>query len=155
VGKKPTPSEKAEKKTRRIKAGCILLGRQAEARALVVDAPFGASYAIPVAPRGPRGEPVPAHIAMAHVEGWQVLCSVVRYQGGHELRNGSAMLWPKGRSSTEEDWEVLGLIVAVLARDKAAIDMASDQAADDARDPNEPIHWVWRTEAAPATEEAG
>jgi len=68
------------------------------------------------------------------VLGWEILLSR-RRQDGVVLWHLSAKLHPHGRSSTENDWKVVGRIAARVGapRDPALMP----------EDPNAVIHWSW------------
>jgi hypothetical protein len=68
------------------------------------------------------------------VFGWQVILSR-RLADGNVYWNMSAVLWPKGRSSTTHDWDKLGKIARRLGAPKDPIRISDD--------PNAPVHWGW------------
>jgi hypothetical protein len=72
----------------------------------------------------------PTKIPQRVVRGWRVL---VTFADG--FFNMSASLYPRGRSSVEDDWEALGRIVRVLG--------APDKPAHMPSDPNAPVHYIW------------
>lgn len=90
---------------------------------------------------GMRGQ-----LPSATVRGWNVKLSA-QEAGSHLCWNGSALLVPSGRSSTEEDWAVLGRIVALTGAPKEAMSQISEQIAAGLA-PNRPHHWVWTTPAS-------
>ena len=80
------------------------------------------------------------------VAGWLVLVSMVQLSDGGERWHASASLYPMGRSSTEEDWRVLGRIVAASgATGEDAMGQIREQ-VEWGTAPNAPHHWLWRVE---------
>ena len=76
-------------------------------------------------------------IAERFISGWQVLVSVRIYGDGEQHWHLSCMLWPKGRSSTQDDWARLGRISSAAGAPREPItDIEKSH-------PNAPIHWVW------------
>ena len=69
------------------------------------------------------------------IYGWHVLLSRTRYPDGSYNWHLSASLSPRGRSSTERDWQMLGRIAAHLGapRDPSIVP----------EDPNGVHHWQW------------
>lgn len=72
----------------------------------------------------------PTQIPQRLVRGWRVLVSY-----GEGVFNMSASLFPRGRSSTKDDWEALGKIVHALG--------APEDPLGWPKDPNAPVHWMW------------
>lgn len=68
------------------------------------------------------------------VMGWEVLLSR-RKQDGIVLWHLSAKLHPHGRSSTENDWKVVGKIAARVGAPCDPVLMPDD--------PNAAVHWSW------------
>lgn len=81
------------------------------------------------------------HQAKRVLTGWQVILSLCIYSDGLHHWHGSAMLWPEGRCSTDQDWKNLGLIVAL----SGAPESVNEQIHAQVRDvhPNRPHHWIW------------
>ena len=75
------------------------------------------------------------------IVGWSVILSIDVFSDGIVHHHGSAMLYPKGRSSTEEDWKNLGKIVA----SSGVPDDISKPPFSLSDDPNAPQHWFWYT----------
>lgn len=83
------------------------------------------------------------------IVGWSVIFSIDIFSDGSTHHHGSAMLYPKGRSSTEEDWVNLGKIVASSG---APADVPMPFGMSD--NANAPQHWFWYTETSAAPEPA-
>lgn len=80
------------------------------------------------------------------MRGWQFLLSLNEEAPEVASWHLSAMLWPRGRGSTDEDWHFLGEAVRILG---APRDPLGGEAAFK-RHPNAPIHWHWPAEPAVA-----
>ncbi len=75
---------------------------------------------------------------LAVIAGWQVILSIDVFTDGFVHYHASAMLYPKGRSSTEEDWKNLGQIVVLSgAPEETPIPFGMSD------DPGAPQHWFW------------
>jgi hypothetical protein len=66
--------------------------------------------------------------------GWEILLSR-RRQGGLVLWHFSAKLYPHGRSSTENDWKVVGRIAARVGAPRDPTILLED--------PTATVHWAW------------
>jgi hypothetical protein len=66
--------------------------------------------------------------------GWEILLSR-RRQDGIVLWHLSAKLYPHGRSSTENDWKVIGRIAARVGAPRDPVIMPDD--------PRAAVHWSW------------
>lgn len=82
--------------------------------------------------------------------GWSLLLGIHRHDGV-EHWHFSALLWPQGRSSTEDDWIRIGRVAGALAA-------ASGHPPDVQVDPLTPVettpvnavhHWVWHSDGSP------
>lgn len=76
------------------------------------------------------------------IRGWQVIVSVVTY-AEDEVRewHASAMLYPRGRLSSDSDWAALGRMIAASGAPAEAMQQITAQAAT--VHPNRPQHWHW------------
>lgn len=81
---------------------------------------------------GRRGIDPPQSSVTTH--GWLLLLSRVRTDTGH-VWHLSASLHPRGRSSTANDWKMLGHFVMHLGAPKDPMIMPED--------PTRVIHWQW------------
>lgn len=68
------------------------------------------------------------------VLGWEIFLSR-RRQGGLLRWHLSAKLYPHGRSSTENDWKIVGQIAARVGAPQDPVILQEDPAA--------PVHWSW------------
>lgn len=87
----------------------------------------------------------------ATVKGWSIMLSVYEHDD-IEHWHFSAMLYPKGRSSTKDDWNMLGYITATLQdltgypRDAPNIEPLTPF---ETTHPNRVHHWVWHSDGSP------
>ena len=107
-------------------------------------ATHGASLKSPAALQA-AARAVVATQAKRIVSGWQVLLSLAIYADGLQHWHGSAMLWPEGRCSTDQDWKNLGLIVALTGAPASVNEQLHDQVKT--VHPNRPHHWIWFEDA--------
>ena len=89
------------------------------------------------------------------VAGWSLVLSL-HVHGSTECWHLSSKLDPLGRGSTEEDWRVLGAIVAVVTGlsgypKEAALPEAIPPI--DGPYPNRAFHWSWHSDGSPVSEE--
>ena len=69
------------------------------------------------------------------VGGWEFLLSRAEYEDKVIHWHLSALLYPKGRGSSEEDWRFVGQVAAYLGAPKEPMIVPED--------PNRTIHWHW------------
>jgi hypothetical protein len=84
----------------------------------------------------------------AIIGGWYVCLSIIEWPGGDERWHLSCQLHPVGRSSTEDDWRLLGRIVELLGAPR------DPDTPFESTHPNEPHHWDWQAKRIPVTRPA-
>ena len=76
------------------------------------------------------------------VRGWRIVASIDPVAGGGQVWHFSASLYPPGRSSTEGDWKVLGVVAGLSGAPPEALRQVADQ-VEGGFDPNRAHHWLW------------
>lgn len=79
----------------------------------------------------------PPRPASATILGWHCSLSLVVYGDGQQGWHFSAQLYPRGRSSVEADWGILGRITAAVGTPREPLLPIEDT------DPNAPHHYTW------------